>query len=122
MNYAGLPLQGSIGKLIRYFLKQFGGIELPEDGADLNDTISLSPDLARQGGPYAYYFRKKDKKLVVKIPPGVKHNQPIRLTGMGEEGKGGGKAGDLYLRVRIRKPLLQSVKDFMGQLRRSIKK
>ena len=122
MNYTGLPLQGSIGKLTRFFLKQFSGIELPEDGADINDTIPLSPEHARQGGPYAYNLRKKDKKLVVKIPPGVKHNQPIRLTGMGEEGKGGGKAGDLYLKVRIRKPLLKSIKDFMAQLRKLTKR
>jgi hypothetical protein len=33
---------------------------------------------------------------------------------MGDEGKGGGKPGDLYLRVRIRKPLLQSIKDFFS--------
>jgi DnaJ-class molecular chaperone len=118
MNYTGLPLQGSIGKLTRFFLKQFSGIELPQDGADIKDTISLSPEHARQGGPYAYYLRKKDKKLVVKIPPGVKHNQSIRLAGMGEEGKDGGAAGDLYLKVRIRKPLLKSVKDFMAQLRK----
>lgn len=122
MNYAGGPLQGGVGKLARFFLKQFSGLELPEDGADINDTISLSPEHARQGGPYAYYLRKKDKKLVVKIPPGVKHNQPIRLTGMGEEGKGGGKAGDLYLKVRIRKPLLKSVKDFMAGLQKFIKR
>jgi hypothetical protein len=37
---------------------------------------------------------------------------------MGEDGKGGGKAGDLYLKVRIRKPLLKSVKDFMAKLRK----
>jgi DnaJ-class molecular chaperone len=37
---------------------------------------------------------------------------------MGEEGKGGGKAGDLYLKVRIRKPLLKSVKNFIVQLRK----
>jgi DnaJ-class molecular chaperone len=67
-------------------------------------------------------LRKKDKKLVVKIPPGVKHNQPIRLTGMGEEGIGGGKAGDLYLKVRIRKPLLNSLKNLMAQLRRLTKR
>jgi DnaJ-class molecular chaperone len=115
MNYSGLPLQGSIGKLTRFFLKQFSGIELPEDGADHNDTISLGPELARQGGPYAYHLRKKDKKLVVKIPPGVKHNQHIRLAGMGEDGKGDGKTGDLYLKVRIRKPLLQRLKDFISK-------
>ena len=116
-NFTGGPLQGSIGKLTRFFLKQFSGIEMPENGADRNGTIWLSPELARQGGPYAYYLREKDKKLVVKIPPGVMHNQQIRLAGMGEDGKGGGKAGDLYLKVRIRKPLLQRLKDFLTKKR-----
>ena len=115
---SGLPLPESIGKLTRFFLKQFSGIELPENGADHKDTIWLSPELARQGGPYAYYLRKKDKKLVVKIPSGIKHNQQIRLAKMGEDGKGGGKAGDLYLKVRIRKPLLKSIKDFIAKLRK----
>ena len=115
---AGGPfLQGSIGKLTRLFLRQFSGIELPEDGADRKDSISLDPELARRGGPYAYYLRSKDKKLIVKIPPGVKHNQQIRLAGMGEDGKGGGKAGDLYLKVRIRTPLLQRLKDFLARSR-----
>ena len=117
VNSSGLPLQGSIGKLTRFFLKQFSGIELPENGADRNDTIWLSPEMARHGGPYAYYLRKNDKKLVVKIPPGVKHNQQIRLSGMGEDGKGGGQTGDLYLKVRIRKPLLQRLKDFLSKRR-----
>ena len=117
VNSSGHPLQGSIGKLTRIFLKRFSGIELPENGADRNDTIWLSPELARQGGPYAYYLRKKDKKLVVKIPPGVKQNQQVRLAGMGEDGKGGGKAGDLYLKVRIRKPLRERLKDFLSKSR-----
>jgi DnaJ-class molecular chaperone len=77
----------------------------------------LSPEHARQGGPYAYYLRQKDKKLVVKIPPGVKHNQSIRLATMGKDGKSGGKSGDLYLKVRIRKPLLQRLKGFFSKTR-----
>jgi DnaJ-class molecular chaperone len=117
MNHTGLTSQGNIGKLARFFLKHFSGIELPEKGADINDTISLSPEHARQGGPYAYYLRKKDKKLVVQIPPGIKHTQSIRLTGMGEDGRGGAKAGDLYLKIRIRKPLLQRLKDIFTERR-----
>ena len=109
-------LQGGLGKLTRFLLKQFSDIEFPEDGGDIRDTIWLNPELARQGGPYAYYLRQKDKKLVVKIPPGIKPNQQIRLTKMGEEGKGGGRTGDLYLKVRIRKPLLHQVKDFLSKL------
>jgi hypothetical protein len=109
-------LQGSVGKLTRFFLKKFSGIEFPRNGIDIFDTIWLNPEHARQGGPYAYYLRQKDKKLVVKIPPGVKHNQSIRLADMGAAGKGGGKSGDLYLKVRIRKPLSQRLKDLLSKI------
>jgi curved DNA-binding protein len=37
----------------------------------------------------------------VRIPPGVREGQRIRLAGQGEAGPGGGSAGDLYLRVRF---------------------
>jgi curved DNA-binding protein CbpA len=114
-GYSATPLQGGFGKLTRFLLKQFSGIEFPEDGADIHDTIWLNPELARQGGPYAYHLRQKGKKLVVKIPPGTQPNQRIRLTGMGEDGKGGGQAGNLYLKIRIRKPLLQQVKNFISK-------
>jgi curved DNA-binding protein len=37
----------------------------------------------------------------VKIPPGVRDGQRLRLSGRGEPGTGGGPPGDLYLRVRM---------------------
>jgi curved DNA-binding protein len=37
----------------------------------------------------------------VRIPAGVREGQRIRLAGQGEEGLGGGAAGDLYMRVRL---------------------
>jgi len=37
----------------------------------------------------------------VRIPPGVREGQRIRLAGQGNAGIGGGAAGDLYLRVRL---------------------
>lgn len=39
----------------------------------------------------------------VKIPPGVTEGQRLRIAGRGEIGRGGGAAGDLYLRVRLAK-------------------
>jgi len=39
--------------------------------------------------------------LQVRIPPGVRAAQLIRLSGKGQEGAGGGAAGHLYLRVRF---------------------
>jgi DnaJ-class molecular chaperone len=38
----------------------------------------------------------------VKIPPGVKDGQRIRLAGQGNPGVGGGPPGDAYLRVRVK--------------------
>ena len=37
----------------------------------------------------------------MKIPRGVHEGQRIRLAGQGEAGAGGGKSGDLFLRVRL---------------------
>ena len=110
--------KGPFGKLYQYALKKISGIELPENGADINEIIHLDPLKAQQGGPYAYFLRKKSKKLVVKIPQGVREGQRIRLAGMGEDGKGGGRPGDLYLKVYIKKPLLRKIKDFISHLRK----
>ena len=43
----------------------------------------------------------KTENYKVKIPPGVRDGQRLRLTGQGEPGMGGGPRGDLYLRVRM---------------------
>jgi DnaJ-class molecular chaperone len=110
--------QGNLGKIYKYLFKKFSGFELPENGADINEVIYLSSQQAREGGPYAYYLKKKAKKLVVKIPPGVKEGQKVRLAGMGEEGKGGGAPGNLFLKVHITKPLFQSVRDFISSFRK----
>ena len=45
----------------------------------------------------------KDKTLSVKIPAGVEEDNRIRLSGEGEAGVRGGKAGDLYVYVSVRK-------------------
>ncbi len=116
------PFAGKSGKFYKYLFKKISGFELPENGADINEVLYLSPQQAREGGPYAYYLKKMKKKLVVKIPPGIKEGQKIRLAGMGEEGKGGGTAGDLYLKVHLTKPLIQSVKDLISNLKKSLKR
>ncbi|HKS38366.1 MAG TPA: J domain-containing protein [Verrucomicrobiae bacterium] len=45
----------------------------------------------------------KVENYQVKIPPGVREGQRLRLAGRGQGGAGGGPAGDLYLRVRLAK-------------------
>ena len=44
---------------------------------------------------------QKEKKLTVKIPPGIATGQRLRITGEGEGGPGGGPHGDLYVVVHV---------------------
>ena len=43
----------------------------------------------------------RDRKLTVKIPPGIANGQQLRLSGEGESGTGGGPPGDLYVVVHV---------------------
>ena len=44
---------------------------------------------------------QQERKLTVKIPPGIAHGQRLRLHGEGEGGTAGGPAGDLYVFVEV---------------------
>jgi curved DNA-binding protein CbpA len=87
---------------------------MSQDGSDIHDRICISPELAAAGGPYAYLLRPVSKKLVVKIPPGVRAGQRIRLAGMGARGRNGGKDGDLFLEVRLRRPFRERARNFIA--------
>jgi DnaJ-class molecular chaperone len=99
-----------LGRLGRRMAERLLGARLPQRGKDVDTVIRLSPEEARNGGPYAYLYRQQQKKLIVKIPPNVRENQRIRLAGLGEPGRGGAEPGDLYLQVAIDRPILAAVK------------
>jgi molecular chaperone DnaJ len=44
----------------------------------------------------------EERTLTVEIPPGIHHGQRIRVSGEGHAGLLGGRAGDVYVEVRIR--------------------
>ncbi len=96
-----------------YLLQKVTGLSLPQMGQDIRDTIYLTPEFARSGGPYPYDHSRRSKKLVVSIPAGTKDGQQIRLSQMGAAGKNGGPDGDLFLKVKFKKPLLEKAKDFI---------
>ncbi len=114
----GIPLSseifpGTLGKVIQYLLKKTFGIREPDRGRDLEDVIYLDPRQALEGAKGKYLHRKRSKELIITIPPGMKESQKIRLKGMGAPGKDGGEPGDLYLKVKIKKPLLEKVKELL---------
>ena len=43
----------------------------------------------------------KERKLTVRIPPGIATGQRLRLSGEGEAGPAGGPAGDLYVVIHV---------------------
>ncbi len=81
--------------------------ETAKKGKDRKNTITLSPTLARRGGEAELSITRQGtiRKLKIKIPAGIQEGQQIRLKGMGDVGKGGGEAGDLYLEVRLKASL-----------------
>ncbi|MDD5590853.1 MAG: DnaJ domain-containing protein [Dehalococcoidales bacterium] len=109
---------GFMGKLVKFFLKKVVGVELPERGENFYDTITLSPERVRGGTEveYSYQRRGKTRNLMVKIPPGIRDGQRIRLKGMGSPGEAGGAPGDLYLQVKIKRPWTQRVRDFFNKM------
>lgn len=115
------PMAGWLEKLIRYGLKKKWGIELPEAGKDIRDSVTLSPDQVRSGGKIEYACPKTGRTLAVNIPPNTKAGQQLRLRGMGEPGHAGGEAGDLYLKVNVRPAVLQKARDILASVRSSLR-
>jgi curved DNA-binding protein len=79
-----------------------GGFEgFTTRGSDQEAVLELTLEEAARGG------RRKltlgdGRDYDVDIPRGVRDGQRIRLAGEGTRGAGGGPAGDLYLRVRLK--------------------
>jgi len=109
----GLPMGGIIGKAARYLLKRVLAVELPERGKDLYDQITIDPAQARMGAEIRYFNRARSKDLQIKVPPGTRDGQKIRLRGMGANGKGGKGSGDLYLKIRVTRSLLRRIREFL---------
>ncbi len=101
------------GRMMKYLFKKATGLTLPKIGEDIQETIYLSPEFARTGGPFPYHHHRRSKKLVVNIPAGTREGQQIRLSRMGEAGSHGGETGDLYLKVKFRRPILQKAKELI---------
>ncbi|MGZ4967448.1 MAG: DnaJ C-terminal domain-containing protein [Chthoniobacterales bacterium] len=76
-----------------------------ERGSDVEADIMVPLEEALNGAKRTVSLRRSGSKKVetyqVRIPRGVHEGQRIRLAGQGEAGEGGGKSGDLFLRVRL---------------------
>ena len=90
-------------KLTRFALKTLLGIQYQEPLSSLHEyrDLKISRAEAESVGEkrFSYRINGQEKKLVVKIPPGIQSGTQIRLRGMGRKNKQ--QTGDLYLKVKI---------------------
>ena len=86
-----------------------GGETFAQRGQDIEGDILVTLDEILRGSTRTIRLQRTDPRtrqsttqtLRVKIPPGVREGQLIRVAGKGQEGIGGGDSGDLYLRVKF---------------------
>ena len=74
-------------------------------GENVETEIDISIEDAFRGKEQSIGVRTvegKLKKFMVQIPPGIQNNEKIRIIGQGKPGTGGGKNGDLFIRVKIK--------------------
>ncbi len=45
---------------------------------------------------------KKNKKIKITIPAGVETGQSLQVSGQGDDGKDGGRSGDLYVLIKVK--------------------
>ena len=117
-GFLKFPLGLNMGRVFKSLLGLSSGPEITHKGKDIRDIIYIQPHQALAGGPYAYYHRRKSKKLIIKIPPRIKNGKKIRLAGMGEDGKGGGIPGDLLITVNVRKSIIDSIRNIIGSIQK----
>ncbi len=76
----------------------------PTRGSDLYYSIELDFMEAAKGSTSKISIHRGNKieKIDVKIPAGVNNGSKIRLAGKGEAAPKGGKAGDLYIEIKVK--------------------
>ncbi len=108
----GHPGMGGYQSTEDFFESLFGSRPFREQhakGGDLLGTVSIDLEEAYQGTVKALQLpatgpsQTSTPTLRVKIPPGVKSGQQLRLTGQGQPGRAGGEKGDLLLTINVNK-------------------
>jgi DnaJ-class molecular chaperone len=107
---AGLP--GVFAKLAGYVLRKMLELAAGPREKDQYDLLYLDAKLAEGGGRVTYRGGADSKEFTVTVPPGMRDGQIMRLRGAGSNTPGE-PAGDLYLKVQIRKSLLRKVRAFL---------
>ncbi len=75
------------------------GQQRPTKGQDFNAELTVSLEEAYSGA--TRQLQLETQKLEIKIKPGVKNGQVLRLKGKGAYGQNGGPNGDIYITMHV---------------------
>ncbi len=81
-----------------------GAAASPVKGNDLERSITIPFVTSVEGGKVELRFRRaggKEEVVSVNIPAGIVSGKKIRLSGLGNPGRNGGKAGNLLVTVQV---------------------
>lgn len=95
------------GGFSSFFQDLFGGgpaqsrVAPPRRGQDVEGEATITLEEAYTGTTRRLQLEGR-RSVEVSIPPGISDGARVRAAGQGTTGAGGGRSGDLYIRVRIR--------------------
>jgi len=108
-NFGGFSFDGDPGGFSDFFQHIFGGgfggsrtggrRSPGYKGRDIVSEMNITFDEAFHGS--TRIINLDGKKFRIKIKPGIKNGQKIRLAGKGNPGVNGGPAGDLYITIKV---------------------
>lgn len=78
----------------------------PSKGENIETELEIKLEEAFRGTTKNISLRTvegKMKTLKIDVPVGIRNNEKIRLIGQGKPGQNGGKNGDLFIKIKIKK-------------------
>jgi DnaJ-class molecular chaperone len=79
----------------------FDGLSMPGENVEAETSITLEEAYRGTKRTVELPGRSGTRRVEVNIPPGVHDGARVRAAGQGPAGRGGGPAGDLFIRVTV---------------------
>lgn len=102
-NFSGDPRQSFFEDLFSEFMRPGSGrgSRRPHAQAGQDIEYNLTVDFEQAYHGLTAEIRIMDRRIEVRIPAGVDTGSRVRVPGQGAPGLYGGKAGDLYLNIKV---------------------
>ncbi len=95
---------GGFGDIFGGRTSRGGGYDIAQNGRDIEAKVEIGIRQAYKGGEQTVSLQTETgtKTVKFKVPPGIQPGEKIKLSGLGGQGIGKGKPGNLYLEIGIK--------------------